>query len=103
MAKSTLHTMWLEHINMLPVHEIMPGMRGRFVHSETMTFAFWDIDAGFDLPEHSHPNEQVAQLLSGRFELRINGEIKVMETGSMAVIPRHAVHSGKAVTACRIL
>ena len=82
---------------------IIPGFRARFIHSANMTFALWDIDAGASLPEHAHPHEQVSQLLEGEFILTIAGESNVMKTGSVAVVPSNARHSGKAVTACRIL
>ena len=82
---------------------IVPGFRARFIHSANMTFALWDIDAGASLPEHAHSHEQVGHLLEGEFILTIAGESNVMKTGSVAVVPSNARHSGKAVTACRIL
>jgi quercetin dioxygenase-like cupin family protein len=82
---------------------IFPGFHGRFIHSANMSFALWDIDAGAPLPEHAHPHEQVVHLLEGEFSLTIAGINKVMKTGSVAVIPSNARHSGKAVTACRVL
>jgi quercetin dioxygenase-like cupin family protein len=83
--------------------EIISGYQARFIHSATMTFALWDIDAGAPLPEHSHPHEQVTHLLEGKFELTVDGVRAVMTAGQVMVIPSHAVHSGKALTACRIL
>src|SRR6202022_2769839 len=82
---------------------IVPGFRARFIHSANMTFALWDIDAGASLPEHAHPHEQVGHLLEGEFILTIAGESNVMKTGSVAVVPSNARHSGKALTACRAL
>ena len=83
--------------------EVMPGFRGRFIHSGKMTFAFWEIEEGSTLPEHSHPHEQVAIVNEGRFELTIAGETNVYENGRVAIIPSNAVHSGKAITDCKIL
>ncbi len=83
--------------------EVMPGFRGRFIHSETMTFAFWDIDKDSVLPEHQHPHEQVAIVQSGAFELTIDGITGVYENSKIAVIPSGAVHSGRALTDCKIL
>ncbi|MBY0408276.1 MAG: cupin domain-containing protein [Rickettsiales bacterium] len=94
---------WLEHIDLLPIHEIMPGMRGRFLHSDTMTFAFWEIDEGFHLPAHSHYHEQVAHLLEGEFTLTVNDEARRLHAGAMTVIPANAPHSGVAHTKCKIL
>ena len=83
--------------------EPMPGFRGRFIHSAAMTFAYWSIDDGATLPEHSHPQEQVAHGLEGEFELTVDGETTVLRPGDILVIPSNVVHSGRAITACRIL
>lgn len=92
-------------INLKDVEERNPieGFLVRFVHSKCMTFAHWTIDAGAKLPEHSHPHEQVATMLEGEFELTIDGETKILGPGTVAVIPGNVVHSGRAVTNCRIL
>lgn len=83
--------------------EIVPGYRAKFVHSENMTLAYWDVDPGAALPEHSHPHEQIANVLEGRFELTVDGEPRVLEPGMVAVIPGGVPHSGKALTPCRLL
>jgi quercetin dioxygenase-like cupin family protein len=83
--------------------EPVPGFRVRFVHSEHMTQAYWDIDAGAALPEHGHVHEQVTQVIEGVFELTVEGETTQLEPGLVAVIPSGARHSGRAVTACRII
>jgi len=86
-----------------PGREIVPGFTARFVHSEFMTFSYWEVKAGAILPEHSHPHEQVANLLTGKFEMTIAGETCTLEPGMVAVIPPEAKHSGKALTDCYIL
>ncbi len=90
-------------LNDIEEHELFPGLRARFVHSETMTFAYWRIAAGAALPEHAHHHEQVAHVLEGEFELKIDGERRRLAPGMVAVIPGNAVHSGTAITDCRIL
>jgi quercetin dioxygenase-like cupin family protein len=82
--------------------EILPGMKGRFVHSRFMTIAYWEIAKGTPLGEHSHPHEQVLRVESGAFELNLEGKTEVMGPGMVAVIPPNALHSGKALAACRI-
>ena len=67
------------------------------------TFAYWEIEADAPLPEHSHPHEQVANLLEGEFELTIDGRTERVQAGAVAVIPPNVPHSGRALTACRIL
>lgn len=84
--------------------ELLPGFSVKFIHTEKMTLAYWDIKAGSVLPEHSHPHEQVAaQVISGEFELTLEGESKVMKAGDIAVIPSNAIHSGQAITDCQLL
>jgi len=82
---------------------IIPGYRAKFIHSANMTFALWDTDANAPLPGHSHEHEQVTHLLEGEFEITIGGVTNMMKPGSIAVIPSHMHHSGKAITPCRIL
>ena len=83
--------------------ELFRGFKGHFVHSATMTFVHWDIEPGALLPEHSHPHEQVVNMIEGEFELTINGQTQRLLPGHVAIIPAHALHSGKAITRCLIL
>ena len=83
--------------------DVLPGFRAKFVHTDRMTFVFWDVDAGAELPEHSHEHEQVCNVLSGEFSLTINGQTRTLRPGEVAVIPSMAVHSGQALSSCRVL
>ncbi len=81
----------------------MPGYRGRLIHGEKMTLAFWEVDEGAEVPEHSHENEQIMHVLEGRFQFTVGGETQVYEAGELVVIPSHTPHYGKALTACRLM
>lgn len=81
---------------------MIPGFNGRFVHMEQYTLAYWDVKEGSILPEHSHPNEQTSQVISGKFEMTIGGTTEVFEPGQVATIPGDVIHSGKALTDCQI-
>ena len=83
--------------------EMFPGCKVRFVHSENMTFSYWTVEAGAVLPSHSHPHEQVANMIEGMFEMTIDGETRVLGPGAVAVVPPNAVHSGKAIKQCRVI
>ncbi|MXX24026.1 MAG: cupin domain-containing protein, partial [Caldilineaceae bacterium SB0668_bin_21] len=52
---------------------LFPGFVGKFIHSENMTFVYWDVAEGSPLPAHSHPHEQVINMFEGQFEIRITG------------------------------
>lgn len=87
----------------LEERELVPGCRARFVHSENMTSAYWTIDAGAVIPNHSHPHEQVANVIDGEFELTVAGETRIMTPGKVAVIPGGVPHSGKGITTVKII
>lgn len=83
--------------------ELIEGYHVRFIHTENLTLAYWNIKAGHDMPSHAHPHEQVANLLEGTFELTVDGATRTLEPGSVALIPPHTVHSGRSVSDCRLL
>ena len=87
----------------LPEREIVPGFHGRFVHSDTMTFTYWRIDAGATIPAHSHPHEQVVNMLEGELELIAGGVARTLKPGDVFTIAGHVVHSARGITACRVL
>ena len=87
----------------LQIIEPMPGFRGRFVHSEHVTLANWNIAAGSMAPRHSHPHEQMTFVISGEFELTIDDETRRLIPGISAVIPSGVEHSGVAVTDCLLV
>jgi quercetin dioxygenase-like cupin family protein len=87
----------------IPVKELITGYFVRFVHSVHMTLAYWRIEAGAPMPEHSHPNEQVTTIIEGEFVLNINNENIKLREGNVFIIPPDILHSGKAITKCWIL
>jgi len=87
----------------LPVREIFPGYRARFVHSARMSESWLDIDAGSATPEHHHPHEQVVNVLEGTLELTVAGEVHVLTAGETFVIPPDVPHAARALTPCFVL
>jgi quercetin dioxygenase-like cupin family protein len=90
-------------LNDLPTKEVIKGYHGRAIHTGTMTYMYWNVEAGSVIPEHSHLHEQVANVLSGEFSLTVDGETRVLTPGLVAVIPPHVKHGGKAITDCQLL
>ncbi len=87
----------------IEAREPIPGYRVRFVHGDTMTTAYWDIEAGARMPVHTHEHEQICSVLAGEFELELDAERRRMGPGSVAVIPSNASHGGRAISHCRVL
>jgi quercetin dioxygenase-like cupin family protein len=83
--------------------QVIAGYTGRAIHTGTMTLMYWTVEEGAVMPEHSHLHEQVAHVLKGTFELTVAGETRLLEPGTVAVIPPHVKHGGRAITACELL
>lgn len=90
-------------IESLQEHEPMKGCHGRFVHSETMTHAYWRIEAGAVVPEHHHAQEQVVNVLEGELEFVLDGAPHRLGPGDILVVPSEVPHSARAITKCRVL
>ena len=87
----------------IPRREYFPGYFGKMIHMENMTLAYWEVEAGAEVPEHSHHHEQLMQVLEGRFEFTLEGNSKEYATGDIVVIPSHHKHAGKAITDCKLM
>ena len=96
------NNMYVTELEQENEREVFPGFRGKFIHTERMTLVFWNVSKGTPLPEHSHPHEQVATMLEGEFELTIDGKTSRLTPGMVAAIPSGAIHSGRAITDCKI-
>jgi len=91
------------NLSKIPSKEIMPGYHGRLVHTENMSLAFWEVDEGAEVPEHSHMNEQVMHVIEGRFEFTLNGDTQVYHPGDIVIIAPYKKHSGRALTPCKLM
>jgi quercetin dioxygenase-like cupin family protein len=87
----------------LPTREPRQGWKGRFFHSDNMTFAHYTVDAGAWIHEHSHPNDEVWNVIEGELEMTIGDETRIVGSGGVAVIPPDVVHSARARTTVRAI
>jgi quercetin dioxygenase-like cupin family protein len=90
-------------INKLSSKEVIMGYTGRAIHTGKISLMYWTVEAGAVMPVHSHRHEQVAHVLRGKFELTVNGETRILEPGTVAVIPADLPHGGHAITDCELL
>jgi len=90
-------------LSILPVVEPLPGWRGRYFNSASMTFAHYDFDAGSTIHEHSHAQEEVYEVIEGELEININGVTHRLIPGHVGIVPSHALHSVKAITSGRVI
>ena len=89
-------------VSNIPQREILSGFKARFIHSEHTTIAFWDVEAGAELPLHSHVHEQISMVTEGRFQMTIDTVTKIYKPGMLIIIPSNTKHSGIAITACKL-
>jgi unsaturated pyranuronate lyase len=87
----------------LEVGQPRPGWHDRYFHSATMSFAYYDVDAGASVHEHSHPEEEVWHVIEGTLEVTLNGETFIAGPGTAAIVPSAALHSVKALTQAKVI
>ena len=90
------------NISELESKEIIKGYHGRFVHMESFTLGFWEVEAGASIPLHSHEHEQTTQVIEGEFEMTVGSDTKVYKSGMLVKIPSNIPHGGKAITNCKL-
>ena len=94
--------MILHDFSTVPVKEIAPGVRGRYVHSAEVTQGLVDLAQGAVVPEHSHPHEQWTMVMAGSLDLTVAGTLHVLTPGKVLYIAPHERHSARAVVACQV-
>lgn len=68
-----------------------------------MGFAYYAVEAGASIHEHSHPNDEVWHVVEGSLEVTVGGETQVAGPGCAAVVPPNTPHSVKALTDARAI
>jgi quercetin dioxygenase-like cupin family protein len=93
----------LVKLDQLPELEISKGILMRAVTAQTVTVGHVKIAKGSPLPEHSHYHEQVVNVIEGELEMIIKDETHRLIPGKVLVIPPNVLHSGRAITDCRVV
>jgi unsaturated pyranuronate lyase len=76
----------------LNVIERRPGWKGRYLFA-----------AGASIHEHSHPNEEVWNVIDGELEVTIAGETITAGPGFVAIVPPNKLHSVRAISEGRAI
>ena len=82
----------------LNVMERLPGWFGRYFHSPSMTFAYYDFKKGSSIHEHFHPEEEVWQVIEGELEITIDGITEIARAGMAGIVPGNVKHSVQALS-----
>ena len=94
--------MMLHDFSAIPVKEIAPGVRGRYVHSQRVTQGMIDIAQGAVVPDHAHPHEQWTMVMSGSLDLTVSGTLHRLTPGQVLYIAPNERHSAVATVACQV-
>lgn len=89
--------MKLHQWNQIPREQMNPQFARQVIHSDTMTVAKVYLAKGSLVPEHSHPNEQLSYIESGKLLFRMNGVEQIVAAGEVLQIPGGVPHSAEAL------
>jgi quercetin dioxygenase-like cupin family protein len=81
----------------LPAEQMNAQIVRKVVHTEQMTIARLNLQKGAVVPEHSHINEQVANVERGALKFHIGGADVVVSAGESLAIPPNVPHGAIAL------
>ena len=84
-------------ISTIPTRDLAPGIHARVMHGQALSMMRVHIDAGSDLPEHSHPHEQATTVLSGHLRLFLADVPHELYAGMALFIPGGVPHHAHAI------
>ena len=77
--------------------QMNPLLTRQFCSGEQAMIGRILLKKGCVVPEHSHPNEQLAYIVSGALEFVVDGVTQVVSAGEVLVIPANVPHSATAL------
>lgn len=77
--------------------EVLPGIVRQTIDGERQTLVRYRYAPGSVFPAHSHPEEQITAVLSGRIAFEVAGERVVLGPGEVAVIPGGVEHGAAVI------
>lgn len=79
----------------LPSAEFVPGLRFQPVLGDGSLVNFVHFDKFTEAPLHAHEEEQIVVVLEGEFDFEIDGEVRTMKPGDVAVLPPWVPHGAR--------
>ena len=77
----------------VPLETVAPGMTRQIMgHDSDLMLVVVNFEKGGIGANHSHPHQQVTYVVSGAFEVNIEGKKEVLRKGDAFVIPSNADH-----------
>jgi unsaturated pyranuronate lyase len=80
------------HVDDISPAEFVPGLGFRPVLGQRAMANFVSFEPGTEAPRHVHEEEQIVIVLDGEFTFDLDGDVRVMKPGDVAVIPAWVPH-----------
>lgn len=77
--------------------EFVPGLEFRPVLGENTLTNFVRFEPHTEAPVHVHEEEQIVIVLDGEFEFSLDGDVRTMRPGDVAVIPPWVPHGARTL------
>ena len=85
------------NISELKTQQPAEGVELRIITGAKMSMAFFRLQPGAVIPEHTHPHEQMGTVLQGAMEVTIADEKQIVTEGAAYHIPSDQPHSGRCL------
>lgn len=82
-------------VNAIESVEFVPGLGFRPVLGERTMVNFVSFAPNTEAPMHVHEEEQIVIVLEGEFEFELDGDVRTMRAGDVAVIPSWVPHGAR--------
>src|SRR5262249_13848236 len=73
--------------------EFLPGLGFRPVLGQRAMANFVSFEPGAEAPRHVHEEEQIVVVLEGEFTFDLDGDVRTMRRGDVAVVPSWVPHA----------
>jgi quercetin dioxygenase-like cupin family protein len=80
------------NVDSIPPVEFLPGLGFRPVLGHRAMTNFVSFEPHTEAPKHVHEEEQIVIVLDGEFTFDIDGDVRVMRKGDVAVVPSWVPH-----------
>jgi quercetin dioxygenase-like cupin family protein len=80
------------HLDDISPTEFVPGLGFRPVLGQRAMANFVSFEPGVEAPRHVHEEEQIVIVLDGELTFDLDGDVRVMRPGDVAVVPAWVPH-----------
>jgi quercetin dioxygenase-like cupin family protein len=90
---TAIHSRWSD----IPAEQLNPATSRRYLTGDRVTVARFELKRGGVVARHSHENEQVSCVLSGRLKFKLNGQEVLVAAGEVLQIPSWLEHEVEVI------